>query len=578
MRRLSLPSLILPFAFLLLTLTLLLAACALRRAEAPVSASPMPARPAPTFPSPTATPLPTPQPTRAAVALGPDEEDFPRTYNPLTGQPATDPSLLELPALLISISNFPVAARPQAGLSFAPMVFQFSITEGADRFLAVFYGGFPYPEVPLSGPCEVRQGAFVQKETLLGNRVWLDVDRDGVQEPGEPGIGGVCVNLYDGSGNLLETTSTDSNGYFAFDVRAGEEYLLGFEKPPGLSFTVAHRGDEDGDSDADPASGKTARIFLQADTRRWDAGLIADALPPSNTKIPEAEVGPVRSGRLLYAHIAAFFQDSCLIYAFASREVLAEIPKCAFVTHQEAGGGAMLAIDRMKAIARENWKLDTQFNYASNLFDETPPPGGSPAKEVQVYFALLNQSGWQYDAASQTWLRYTDNAEKATAGQLHADTDRLNGRQLQFENLVVMMAEHEVISPTNLNIHLDQGEQGPAWLFRDGRVYEIQWSTRSTNYERTTGLRRPIRFINEDGSPAALRPGRTWVVIVTPFSEVTQREAGVWLVRYYAPAGTAGSAQWHAYMPIICMSTPTARISRSFTTAKAAKCPFWRLW
>lgn len=525
-----------------LALTMTLGGCALRQAGAPASDSPLPASPTPIFSPATATPDPTPQPTLPPVLLGPDEEDFPPAYNPLTGQAVADPSLLELPALLVSISNFPAAARPQAGLSFAPMVFQFSITEGADRFLAVFYGGFPYPEIPPSGDCEVRQAAFTPRGLLLGNRVWLDADRNGTQEPGEPGVGGVCVRLYDANGNLLAETSTDSNGYFAFDVQAGE-YWLGFEAPPGMAFTQPHRGDDDRDSDADPGSGKTARILLQADTRRWDAGLVQDEpMSPSSAKLPKAEVGPVRSGRLLYGHIAAFFQDSCLIYAFASKEVLAEIPKCSFVAHEDAGGGAMLEISRMEAIARENWKLDTEFNYASNLFDETPPQGGLLANEVQVYYSLLNQSAWQYDAASQTWLRYTDNADKANAGQLHPDTDRLNGRQLQFENLVVLMADHEVISPTNLNIHLDQGEQGPAWLFRDGQAYEIKWSTRSTNYERTTGLRRPIRFLNQDGSPAALRPGRTWIVIVTPFSEVGQKEAGAWRVRYYAPAGAAGGS------------------------------------
>jgi len=43
--------------------------------------------------------------------------------------------LLQFPALLVSISHFPVEARPQAGLSFAPYVFEIYITEGATRFL-----------------------------------------------------------------------------------------------------------------------------------------------------------------------------------------------------------------------------------------------------------------------------------------------------------------------------------------------------------------------------------------------------------------------------------------------------------
>ena len=84
----------------------------------------------------TATFIATPQSTSTPSSYGPD--NFPANINPLTGQPVADPSLLSIPAMLVSISNFPATARPQAGLSFAPYVFEFSITEGANRFLTAF--------------------------------------------------------------------------------------------------------------------------------------------------------------------------------------------------------------------------------------------------------------------------------------------------------------------------------------------------------------------------------------------------------------------------------------------------------
>ena len=118
--------------------------------------------------TPTATS--TPQPTATPVIYGPDPAHFPAGINPLTGEPAADPALLKVPALLVSISHFPVEARPQAGLSFAPYVFEYSITEGATRFLTAFYGQYPAPEIPIKGNCGVRQGVFTQSGTLLGNR------------------------------------------------------------------------------------------------------------------------------------------------------------------------------------------------------------------------------------------------------------------------------------------------------------------------------------------------------------------------------------------------------------------------
>src|SRR5215207_7239199 len=74
-------------------------------------------------------------PTTLAQATLPQSGLPTPVNNPLTGLPVADPSLLQIPAALVSISHFPVEARPQAGLSFAPYVFEIYITEGATRFL-----------------------------------------------------------------------------------------------------------------------------------------------------------------------------------------------------------------------------------------------------------------------------------------------------------------------------------------------------------------------------------------------------------------------------------------------------------
>lgn len=68
----------------------------------------------------------------------------------------------------------------------------------------------------------------------LGDTVWLDVNGDGVwqnndngiAEAGEePGVSNVVVNLVDGSGNVVETTKTDANGHYRFEVDNGN-YLV----------------------------------------------------------------------------------------------------------------------------------------------------------------------------------------------------------------------------------------------------------------------------------------------------------------------------------------------------------------
>jgi len=99
---------------------------------------------------PTATQEPTPTCTATSTftstpelpaAVGP--ENFPEDVNPLTGLRVEEPELLMLPPATISVSNFPASARPQAGLSFSPIIYELTIGEGMTRFLATFYGEFP---------------------------------------------------------------------------------------------------------------------------------------------------------------------------------------------------------------------------------------------------------------------------------------------------------------------------------------------------------------------------------------------------------------------------------------------------
>lgn len=478
-----------------------------------------------------------PQPasaTQAVAELAPIIE----VYNPLTGLPVADPSLLELPAILVSISHFPVTARPQAGLSFAPYVFEIYITEGATRFLTTFYGEFPAPEVPITGNCEVRREIFTQTGLILGNQVWLDSNGNGRHEAWEHGIGGVCVNLYNANGTLIQQTTTDSNGYYGFNVEAGR-YFVEFLKALGFEFPQKDAGNDDKDSDVDQATGLSDALDVSSSLLHLDAGLIPLAVPiPAPTEFPEAKVGPVRSGRLVYADIAAFFPDACLIYAFASPEVLEHLPICGFVTHDVQGGGYMLDINELTQLARSSKQADQEINYASNVYDPEPPEGGVPASQLHVFIAWLNQSAWVYNPLYESWWRYVDNADPQTVGIVHSEIDRLTGRQLHFENVIVLFAHHDVVSPTNLDIHLEQDWVGDALLFRDGRRYEIRWSTVASDQELQTGRRKPIQFLNlDETTPFPLKPGHTWILVVTPETSVTEISAGEWLLQFHQPPG-----------------------------------------
>ncbi len=55
----------------------------------------------------------------------------------------------------------------------------------------------------------------------VGNRIWRDVDGDGVQDANEPGIGGVTVTLLAPDGSTIGTAVTDAAGNFYFTSIAG---------------------------------------------------------------------------------------------------------------------------------------------------------------------------------------------------------------------------------------------------------------------------------------------------------------------------------------------------------------------
>jgi len=74
--------------------------------------------------------------------------------------------------------------------------------------------------------------------------VWFDANGNGLQDPGEAGIGGAVVSLSDGS-----LTSTDPDGIYVFEPVPGD-YAVLVQIPPGTQATLANVGPDDAvDSD-----------------------------------------------------------------------------------------------------------------------------------------------------------------------------------------------------------------------------------------------------------------------------------------------------------------------------------------
>jgi hypothetical protein len=376
------------------------------------STVPAEARPSLTIaPTATAEPTPTPtvEPTAITYPVGPEE--YPAGINPLNGLPVEDPESLLLPPALLSISNSPATARPQAGLSFAPLIYELFIGAGNTRFLTIFYGDLP------------------------------------------------------------KTVDTDN-----------------------------------------------------------------------------PEIGPIRSGRLAYEHVRKLL-NGFMVMAYASDVVMDTLNYYHNLQteHPDSINGARLRVDDLVGLKREYLKKLGEPNPIGLMFDPEVPDGGRDGHTIWLPYAYVDQVWWHYNEDSGAYHRWQDmeNGREYTE-----QIDSLTGEPLEIENVVVIFVDHIAYRETLIDLKLLYTNRERALLFRDGQIYEGTWTTGGKEYEKTTGKLRPLRFLHKDGEPFPLKPGQTWVEIVTQetfyyeaeytedyYRLINNREpgSGIWAIRFVHP-------------------------------------------
>jgi fimbrial isopeptide formation D2 family protein/uncharacterized repeat protein (TIGR01451 family) len=116
----------------------------------------------------------------------------------------------------------------------------------------------------------------VDRTARLGDFVWEDLNQNGVQDPGEPGVSGVVVRLFNSGGTVfLAQTTTDADGRYRFFGLTPGSYQVAFEAPNGFSFTNPGQGNAARDSNPDPATGRAgASVSAGSAVLDIDAGLI----------------------------------------------------------------------------------------------------------------------------------------------------------------------------------------------------------------------------------------------------------------------------------------------------------------
>ena len=113
------------------------------------------------------------------------------------------------------------------------------------------------------------------------------------------------------------------------------------------------------------------------------------------------------------------------------------------------------------------------------------------------------QAEYVFDTATRRWRRSLGGA---------LDIDAHTGEALVFENVVAQwvparLTEFDEDSYGNKSLWIGTTGQGPVSVFRDGARFDGTW--------RRPSETAVTEFLNPDGSPLELRPGRTWIHLLT---------------------------------------------------------------
>ena len=81
----------------------------------------------------------------------------------------------------------------------------------------------------------------------IGDYVWFDSNRNGIQDAGESGIAGVVINLKDSNNAVIATVTTNANGFYEFSGLCAGDYRVEADEstlPPGYVASPALAGED----------------------------------------------------------------------------------------------------------------------------------------------------------------------------------------------------------------------------------------------------------------------------------------------------------------------------------------------
>jgi hypothetical protein len=232
------------------------------------------------------------------------------------------------------------------------------------------------------------------------------------------------------------------------------------------------------------------------------------------------DVGPIRSARLIDLELPSMY-DASLVYSGTSIGVGQKLyntehwPRV--LRPHEAGyyrTGANKPFEHtLYANPETLWEvleekgLNNPPDFNTNLtFSLEPPPGGSPASEIDFQYAT-ELVEWNYNPETGRYDRWA-------RGEPILDANY--GEQVSAANIIAVTATH--VEDANICEQVTNGlcvalsveaqiwGSGPVTIFRDGQRYEGTWERSETKDMFT--------FYDADGEPIPLQVGNSWIQVM----------------------------------------------------------------
>ena len=142
------------------------------------------------------------------------------------------------------IDSFVLPQVADNGVAVIPL----GLVEDVSALVVTLNGSGGIDNIVFTAPCS----------GVVGDFVWHDLDNDGLQDPGEPGLPGVRVTLCDELGNELAETLTNEVGVYLFTDLCAGTYIVKVDEttlPPDLVPSPCNVGPDDTiDNDCTPCT------------------------------------------------------------------------------------------------------------------------------------------------------------------------------------------------------------------------------------------------------------------------------------------------------------------------------------